>query len=52
VTARRRSKAPVFVVRLRGRAGADSVRELKAILKILLRRYRLECVDVREESSA
>jgi hypothetical protein len=49
---RPRRKASVFVVRLRGRPGADSVRELRAILKVLLRRYQLKCVDAREEGAA
>jgi hypothetical protein len=39
------------VVRLRGRPGVN-VRELRAVLKVLLRRYRLKCVDAREETAA
>jgi hypothetical protein len=41
----------VYVVRLRARPGDDGVRELRAILKALLRRHRLKCISV-EESAA
>jgi hypothetical protein len=48
-----RPKPPIFVIRLRARAGDDdAIRELRAILKILLRRHRLKCIDVREEGAA
>jgi hypothetical protein len=53
MTARRRPrpKAPLYVVKLRGRSGADNVRDLRWLLKVLLRRHRLKCVDVREEGA-
>jgi hypothetical protein len=46
-----RPKSPVFVIRLRARPGSDGIRSLRAILKTLLRRHRLVCVDAREERS-
>jgi hypothetical protein len=50
---RPRLNGPIFVVRLRGRAGArgaDNIRDLRAILKVLVRWHRLRCIDVREEA--
>ena len=41
-------KRPIYVVRLRG-TGRDDIRELRRILKILLRRFGLRCVDITEE---
>jgi hypothetical protein len=37
-----------FVVTLRTRPGTDSVRALRALLKVLGRYHRLQCVGVRE----
>jgi hypothetical protein len=37
---------PIFVIELRGRAGADD--SLRAILKILSRRYGLRCIGAHE----
>jgi hypothetical protein len=48
---KRRLPAPIFVIKLRARPGADGIRSLRAILKALLRRHRLVCVDAREEPS-
>jgi hypothetical protein len=42
---------PIFVIKLRARPGADGIRALRAILKVLLRRHRLVCIDAREEPS-
>jgi hypothetical protein len=44
--------SPVFVIKLRARPGDDGIRSLRAILKTLLRRHRLVCVDAREERAA
>jgi hypothetical protein len=49
---RLRSKGPVFVIRLRGRPGADGIRSLRAILKNLLRHHRLRCISIGEERAA
>jgi hypothetical protein len=40
---------PVFLVRLRALPGVDAVRALRAALKVLLRRYGLQCVSVEIE---
>jgi hypothetical protein len=39
---------PIFVIELRGRAGADGIHSLRAILKILSRRYGLRCIGAHE----
>jgi hypothetical protein len=39
----------VFTIRLLGRPGVDDIRDLRAILKSLLRRHQLRCVDLCEE---
>jgi hypothetical protein len=39
---------PIYVVRLRGN-GCNDIRELRRILKILLRRFGLRCVDITED---
>ena len=41
-------RRPVFVVRLRGN-GRDDIRELRRILKILLRGFGLRCVGISQE---
>jgi hypothetical protein len=46
------NRGPVFVLNLRPiRSDADGIRGLRAILKILLRRYGFRCIDAREEQS-
>jgi hypothetical protein len=42
---------PVFVLRLEGEQGRHSIHALRALLKVLLRRHRLRCVEAREETS-
>jgi hypothetical protein len=39
---------PIYVVCLRGN-GRDDIRELRRILKILLRRFGLRCIGISEE---
>jgi hypothetical protein len=39
---------PVFVLRIEGRPGADNIKSLRWVLKRLLRRYGLKCLDARE----
>ena len=41
---------PVFLVRLRALPGVDAIRALRAALKVLLRRFGLQCVSVEEEA--
>jgi hypothetical protein len=49
---RPRPKGSIYIVRLRGRSGADNIRELRWLLKVLLRRHRIRCLSVHEESAA
>ena len=39
----------VFVIKLQTAPGTDSIRALRALLKILLRRFGLRCLSAREE---
>jgi hypothetical protein len=41
-------RGPVFVVHLEAEPGRG-IHELRALLKVLLRRYGLQCVEAREE---
>ena len=43
-----RSTGPIYAIRLQARPGTDSIRALRAALKILWRRYQLRCLDARE----
>ena len=43
-----RHPRPVYTVRLRALPGVDAVRALRAALKVLLRRFGLRAVDVRQ----
>jgi hypothetical protein len=45
----RQEARPIFVIRLRPEVGVDGARALRRALKVLLRRFRLQCVDIREE---
>lgn len=40
---------PVYTVKFRAEPGADPIHALRALLKAALRRYRLRCIDVREQ---
>ena len=42
---------PIFVIKLRPEPGVDGVRALRRALKVLLRRFRLRCTDIRQESA-
>jgi hypothetical protein len=41
----------VFVIRLRPAPGIDGIRALRLLLKRLLRRFGLVCIDAREEKN-
>ena len=45
---REKSQA-VYLLRLQGR-GADDIRRLRLLLKLLVRRYELRCLSVEEET--
>jgi hypothetical protein len=45
----RRPPPPVFVIKLVAAPGVDSIRALRALLKILLRQFGLRCVSAREQ---
>jgi hypothetical protein len=40
---------PIYIVRLRPLPGIDAVRALRAALKVLLRRFGLKAIEVKEE---
>ena len=40
---------PIFIVRLRPQPGVDGIRALRLALKVLLRRFGLKAIDVRED---
>ena len=40
---------PIYIVRLRPLPGIDAERALRAALKVLLRRFGLQAVEVRED---
>jgi len=50
-TKQRERRGPVYLLRLQGKPG-DSVHGLRAVLKTLLRRHGLRCVDAREEQTS
>jgi hypothetical protein len=39
---------PIFILRIEGKPGAAGIHALRALLKILLRRYGFRVVDARE----
>ena len=43
-----RADRPIFVLRLRPEPGADAIRNLRGLLKIALRRFRLRCIGIEE----
>jgi hypothetical protein len=45
----RKRAQSIFVLRLKGAPGQAGIHALRALLKILLRRYGFRCIDVREE---
>ena len=47
----RATRKPIFVLRLCGEPGVDDIRALRAILKVLLRKYRWRCVSIGPESA-
>ena len=42
------SDRPIYIVRLRPLPGVDAVRALRAALKVLLRRFGLRAIEVRQ----
>ena len=40
---------PIFIVRLRPQPGIDGIRALRLALKVLLRRFGLKAIEVKEE---
>jgi hypothetical protein len=41
---------PVFLLRLRPLPGTDGTKAVRAALKVLLRRFRLQCVTIETET--
>jgi hypothetical protein len=48
---RRPNRGPVFVIELQAPSDSDGIHTLRAILKVLLRRYGWRCTAAREEQS-
>ena len=48
ISATARATGPIYTIRLQARPGTDSIRALRAALKVLWRRYQLRCLDARE----
>ena len=42
----RPTEAAIYVIRLRSTRSGDDIRHLRAILKVLLRRYSLRCLSI------
>jgi hypothetical protein len=42
-------RRPIFTLRIEGKPGAAGIHALRALLKILLRRYGFRAVDLRED---
>ena len=42
------ARPPTFVLTLVAKPGTDSIRSLRAALKLLLRKYRLRCTSIEE----
>jgi len=45
-------RKPIFILRLEGTPGQAGIHALRALLKILLRRYGFRCVDAYEEKQS
>ena len=43
-----RQSRPIFIIALRPASGVNGIRALRAGLKLLLRRFGLRCVTIRE----
>ena len=43
---------PDYIVRLRPPAGSDGTQELRGALRVLLRRFKLRCVEIRHATPA
>jgi hypothetical protein len=42
---------PIFTLKIEGKPGAGGIHALRALLKILLRRYGFRAIDAREETN-
>jgi len=50
MTARERPESrSTFVLKIEGRPGAAGIHGLRALLKVLLRKYGFKCLDARED---
>jgi hypothetical protein len=41
-------RRPIFILRIEGKPGAAGIHALRAVLKVLLRRYGFRVIDARE----
>jgi hypothetical protein len=46
---RNREPRPTFTLRIEGRPGGAGIHGLRAVLKVLLRKYGFKCLDARED---
>jgi hypothetical protein len=44
----KRELRPIFILRIEGKSGGAGIRDLRRLLKTLLRRYQFRCLDARE----
>jgi hypothetical protein len=49
---RRPEPRPIFVLKIEGRPGAASIRDLRNLLKRLLRQHHFRALDLREDKAA
>jgi hypothetical protein len=47
----KRNGPTTYLIRLRPQPGVDAIRALRAALKVLLRRFGLKAIEVKEEKS-
>jgi hypothetical protein len=47
-TAHAARTGPIYAIRLQADPGTDGIRALRAVLKVLWRRYQLRCLEARE----
>jgi len=47
----RKASEAVYVLKLRARPGDDGIRNLRALLKVALRRFDLRCVSITQEAA-
>jgi hypothetical protein len=49
MTARPEQRSTTFVLKIEGKPGITGIHALRALLKVLLRKYGFKCIDARED---